>query len=273
MRKQIALACFALSVVYFGSSPTQASESSVINRKDTIPAVRSPITHGFWFPKTVAIGEEWYRGRLIQRGKHDETGKLPVSTHGKPHSDGHLGFTAINSTRWNITHHWFGGDDKNAEKQLYSRNPKWFFDPAKPANSVMGVFALFRWGMLNELEARSAIHDMITKYADREYSILADGAWLGAMAKLSKTDFTVNDGPRTVPNPLGLSQAKAIRNEISVIITHHFFGRNKDDTVMVMDQIFDDLVKVLVDFNGGSLSKKKAVIGVTDLVNQKVKKK
>ncbi len=60
MRKQIALACFALSVVYFGSSPTQASESSVINRKDTNPAVRSPITHGFWFPKTVAIGEEWY---------------------------------------------------------------------------------------------------------------------------------------------------------------------------------------------------------------------
>jgi hypothetical protein len=272
MRKQIALACFALSLVLFGSSPTQAIESPPLNSQDTDPSVRTPITHGFWFPKTVTIGEEWYRGRLIAQGGHAETGELPDSTDGHSAPDGHLGFTAINNTRWNITHHWFGGDDENAEKQLYSRNPVWFFDPVKPANSVMGVFALFRWGILNEIEARLAIHDMIKSYTDRECSILADGVWLGAMANLSVTKFQVNDGPRTVPNPLGVPVDQAIRNEISVIITHHFFGRNKDNTVMVMNQIYDDLVKVLEDFNAGMLSEKKARRDVTDLVNQKIKK-
>ncbi len=264
MRKQIALACFALSVVYFGSSPTRAIDSPALNSQDTNPSVRTPITHGFWFPKTVAIGEEWYRGRLIAQGGHKETGELPDSTD----LTGHIGFTAINSTRWNITHHWFGGDDKIGEKQLYSRNPKWFFDAAKPANSVMGVFALYRWGILNEIEARLTIHDMIKSYTDREYSILADGAWLGAMANLSKTKFKVNDGTRTVPNPLGLPDAQAIRNEISVIITHHFFGRNKDNTVMTMDQIYDDLVTVLMDFKDVTLLEEEALGGVTVLVNQ-----
>ncbi len=273
MTKQIALACVALSLVLFGSSPTQAIDSPALNEQDTDTTVRTPITHGFWFPKTVAIGEEWYRGRLIQQGGHEETGELPDSTDGHRRPDDHLGFTAINSTRWNITHHWFGGDDENGEEQLYSRNPDWFFDPADPANSVMGVFALFRWGILNEIEARFAIHDMIKSYTDREYSILADGAWLGAMANLSKTKFKVNDGTRTVPNPLGLPDAQAIRNEISVIITHHFFGRNKDNTVMGMNQIYDDLIKVLEDFNAGIRSEEKALSGVTDLVNQKIKKK
>jgi hypothetical protein len=92
------------------------------------------------------------------------------------------------------------------------------------------------------------------------------------MANLSVTKFQVNDGPRTVPNPLEVPVDQAIRNEISVIITHHFFGRNKDNTVMVMNQIYDDLVKVLEDFNAGMLSEKKARRDVTDLVNQKIKK-
>ncbi len=118
----------------------------------------------------------------------------------------------------------------------------------------MGVFALFRWGFLSEIEARLAIHDMITSYTDREYSIAADGVWLGAMANLSSSDFTVNDGPRPVPNPLGFPVDQAIRNEIGVIITHHFFGRNNDDTVLVFGEIFDDVVETLIKFNDGTIT-------------------
>ncbi len=233
------------------SSPAQAIDSPSLNNKDTNPNVRTSITHGFWFPKVVAIGEEWYRGRLIQDSLNGETGELPDTTD----PSGHLGFTAVNSTRWNITHHWFAGDDDLAADQLYSRNPDWFFDPADPPNSVMGVFALFRWGFLSEIEARLAIHDMITSYTDREYSIAADGVWLGAMANLSSSDFTVNDGPRQpVPNPLGFPVDQAIRNEIGVIITHHFFGRNNDDTVLVFGEIFDDVVETLIKFNNGTIT-------------------
>ncbi len=136
----------------------------------------------------------------------------------------------------------------------------------------MGVFALFRWGFLNEIEARFAIHDMITFYttmdSGREYSILADGIWLGAMANLSTTDFTMNDGSRTVPNPLLLPVDQAIRNEISVIITHHFFGRNHDDTVEVMDEIFKPLTRVLKKFNNGTFSEKKARRRITNMINE-----
>ena len=264
MKKQIILIGFVLSLGLFLSSPTQAIDSPSLNKDDTNTKVRTPITHGFWWPKTVAMGEEWYRGRLIQQGSHAETGELPDTSD----SDGHLGFTAINNTRWNITHHWFGGDDKLAKKQLYSRNPAWFFDSSKPANSVMGVFALFRWGLLNEIDARLTIHGMITSYTDREYTILADGVWLGAMANLSKTDFTVNDGSRMVPNPLGFPVDKAIRNEISVIITHHFFGRNHDDTVKVMDKIFTELVKELQKFNNGTVSEEKARKQIKDLIKK-----
>jgi hypothetical protein len=257
MKKLIILIGFVLSLGLLLSSHTQAIDSPQLNAQDIDPSVRTPITHGFWFPKIVAIGEEWYRGRLIQQGKHTETGQLPDPTD----PDGHLRFTAINSTRWNISHHWFGLDDENAEDQLYSRHPDWFFDPANPANSVMGVFALFRWGFLNEIDARLAIHDMITSYTDREYTILAEGVWFGVMANLL-------NGTRPVPNPLGLPKPQAIRNEISVIITHHFFGRNDDDTVQVMDQIYPDLRKVLEKFNNGNLSEEEARQEVTNLVNQ-----
>jgi len=257
------LPAFSLFLVFWVFSiPAQAIDSPALHKQDTNTKVRTPITHGFWFPKTVAIGEEWYRGRLIQQAGHDETGELPAL------SDGHLGFTAINSTRWNITHHWFGEDDDNANDQLYSRNPAWFFDPSNPANSVMGVFALFRWGFLNEIEARLAIHDMITVYTDREYTILADGIWLGAMANLSITDFTVNDGSRPVPNPLGLPVDQAIRNEISVIMTHHFFGRNHNDTVRVMDKIYESLVEVLQKVNKGTFSEEQARQEITDLIKK-----
>ncbi len=270
MKKQIILMGVMLSLGLFLSSPTQAIDSPSLNKDDTKTTVRTPITHGFWWPKTVAIGEEWYRGRLIQQDGHDETGELPDFSDGHAGSDGHLGFTAINSTRWNITHHWFGGDDDLAEAQLYTPNPAWFFDSSNPANSVMGVFALFRWGFLNEIEARLAVHDMIKSYrTGREYTILADGIWLGAMANLSTGDFTDNDGaPREVPDPLGLGDAQAIRNEISVIITHHFFGRNDDNTVQVMDEIFEDLIEVLVQFNNGGLSEEQARQEITELVNE-----
>jgi len=265
MKKQIILIGVMLSLGLFLSSPTQAINSLSLNKEDTKTNVRTPITHGFWFPKVVAIGEEWYRGRLIEQGSHPETGELPDSSD----SDGHFGFTAINSTRWNITHHWFGGDDALAEAQLYIPNPAWFFDSSNPANSVMGVFALFRWGFLNEIEARLAVHDMITVYTDREYTILADGVWLGAMANLSNTDFTANDGSRPVPNPLKLEDiAQAIRNEISVIITHHFFGRNDDDTVKVMDKIYKKLVKELQKFNDGTNSEEKARKKIKDLIKK-----
>ena len=40
-----------------------------------------------------------------------------------------------------------------------------------------------------------------------------------------------------------------------------------------MNQIYDDLIKVLEDFNAGIRSEEKALSGVTDLVNQKIKKK
>lgn len=260
MKKQFMLIGLVLSLGLFLSSPSKAIESKSLNKADTKTKVRSPITHGFWWPKIVAIGEEWYRGRLIPQGGHDQTGELPDISDG----DGHLGFTAINSTRWNITHHWFAGNDDLAWDQLYSRNTDWFFDPSKPANSVMGVFALFRWGLVNEIDARLTIHDMITSYTDREYTILADGVWLGAMANLSSTNFKVNNGSRTVPNPLGYPVDQAIRNEISVIITHHFFGRNDDDTVRVMDKIYKKLVKVLQKYNKGRLSEKKAKGGLSE---------
>ncbi len=268
MKKQIILIGFVLSLGLFLSSPTQAIDSPSLNKDDTNTKVRTPITHGFWWPKTVAMGEEWYRGRLIQQDGHDETGELPDFSDGHAGSDGHLGFTAINSTRWNITHHWFGGDDDLAEAQLYTPNPAWFFDSSNPANSVMGVFALFRWGFLNEIDARLAIHDMITVYTTREYTILADGVWLDAMANLSVTDFTVNDGPRTVPNPLGLPEEQAIRNEIGVIITHHFFGRNQDNTVEVFDKRFAELVTVLQDFNTGALTEEQAREAVRHVINK-----
>jgi len=268
MRKQIAWLGFALCLVLLSSSPLLALDSPALNSQDTNTASRTPITHGFWFPKVIAIGEEWYRGRLIQQGNHDETGELPDPTDGHPRPDDHLGFTAINSTRWNITHHWFAGDDALAEAQLYTPNPAWFFDSSNPANSVMGVFALFRWGFLNEIDARLAIHDMITVYTTREYTILADGVWLAAMANLSVTDFTVNDGPRTVPNPLGLPEEQAIRNEIGVIITHHFFGRNQDNTVEVFDKRFAELVTVLQDFNTGALTEEQARDAVRHVINK-----
>jgi len=254
-----------LSLGLFLSSPTQAIDSPSLNKDDTKTTVRTPITHGFWWPKTVAIGEEWYRGRLIQQdtslGSHVETGELPDTSDGHAGSDGHLGFTAINSTRWNITHHWFGGNDVLADTQLYTPNPKWFFDLGNPANSVMGVFALFRWGFLNEIDARLAVHDLINADTDREYSILADGVWLGAMANLL-------NGTRPVPNPLGFPIDQAIRNEISVIITHHFFGRNDDDTVKVMDKIYKKLVKELQKFNDGTNSEEKARKKIKDLIKK-----
>ena len=136
--------------------------------------------------------------------------------------------------------------------------------------SVMGVFALFRWGLLDEINARLTIHNMITSYTDREYTILADGVWLGAMANLSGTDFTVNDGPRNVPNPLGMPVDQAIRNEISVIITHHFFGRNRDDTVQVMNKIYAELVKELQKFNAGG-TEEKAREKIKDLIKKNSK--
>ncbi len=215
---------------------------------DTNPGVRTPITHGFWFPKLVTMGEEWYRGRLIELGSHNETGNLPDDTD----DDGHRGFTAKNGVRWLIAHHWFG-DDETAEEQLFSRNTAWFFDPADPANSVMGVFTLFRWGKLNELEARLAIHRMITTYTEREYSILRDGVWLYAMSDLLT-------GKRDVDaccNPLGLPREEAIRNEISVIITHHFFGRNHDNTVQVMNHIYDPLLVLLQKLNDDEISEER----------------
>jgi hypothetical protein len=231
---------------------------------DTNTHIRTPITHGFWFPKLVTFGEEWYRGRLLQQGGHTETGELPDASD----PDGHLGFTAINATRWLISHHWFG-EDEVGEEQLYSRNPDWFFDPVNPSNSVMGVFAMFRWGLLNEDEARLTIHNMITSYTDREYSILRDGVWVYAMANLSSTDFTVNDGSRVVPNPLGVSDAEAIRYEIGVIMTHHFFGRNRNNTVKVMNKIYDRLVQVLISLNNDTITDEQARLAIAKLVRRK----
>ena len=174
------MALFFMFYLFVGGSLTVAqAHSPSLDALDTNPKVRTPITHGFWFPKLLAMGEEWYRGRLIELGSHTETGDLPDDTD----SDEHRGFTAKNEVRWLIAHHWFG-DDETAEEQLFSRNPAWFFDPADPANSVMGVFALFRWGMLNEIESRLAVHQMITTYSDREYTILRDGVWLYAMSDL-----------------------------------------------------------------------------------------
>ena len=233
-----------------------------LDRLDTNTRIRTPITHGFWFPKTITAGEEWYRGRLIEQGSHTETGELPDDTD----PDGHRGYTAVNEVRWLISHHWFAGDDENAEEQFYSRNPDWFFDPANPPNSIMGVFALFRWGLLDEIDARLAIHDMITSYTDREYTILRDGVWLQAMSNLSATDFTVNDGSRTVPNPLGLPVDQAIRNEIGVIMTHHFFGRNRNNTVRVMSKIYERLVDVLIQLNNDAITDDEARLAVARLV-------
>ncbi|HHI94242.1 MAG TPA: hypothetical protein ENK04_12130 [Gammaproteobacteria bacterium] len=233
-----------------------------LDKLDVNPHIRTPITHGFWFPKLVAFGEEWYRGRLLQQGAHSETGELPDISD----SDEHLGFTAINATRWLISHHWFG-DDAIGEAQLYSRNPNWFFDPNDPANSVMGVFAMFRWGLLNEADARLAIHNMIKSYADQEYSILRNGVWLYAMANLSSTDFTVNDGSRAVPNPLGVSDEEAIRYEIGVIMTHHFYGRNRNNTVSEINDIYDDLIHLLIDLNNGVITDERARLALVKLVH------
>lgn len=142
----------------------------------------------------------------------------------------------------------------------------------------MGVFAMFRWGMINEIDARLAIHNMITLYTttppdetertdtDREYVILGDGFWLYAMSNLSSSDFTVNDGPRPVPNPLGLPEADAIRNEIGVIIIHHFYGRNKDNTVEVMNKIYEPLVALLEAFNDGTLTEEVVRKEITKLI-------
>lgn len=263
MKHKVLLSSIVLCLIFFfgiNANTAWAVESEALTEKDTSPGVRTPITHGFWFPKMVAIGEEWYRGRLIQSDAGVETGELPTGV------GDHRGFTAINNVRWNITHHWFGGDDVLANEQLYSRNPDWFFDAANPPNSVMGVFAMFRWGMINEIDARLTIHGMITNYTDREYVILGDGIWLFAMSKLSVTDFTVNDGPRTVPNPLGFSEADAIRNEIGVIIIHHFYGRNKDNTVEVMNKIYEPLVELLEDFNDASITEEVARKKISKLV-------
>lgn len=267
MNTSIHLVKVLLTVMALMLVPIQfalAHESNV-HRLDANPRVRTPITHGFWFPKLVTLGEEWYRGRLIEQGSHSETGELPDNSD----PDDHLGFTAVNATRWLITHHWFNGDDVLAEEQLYSRNPKWFFNPDNPADSVMGVFALFRWGMIDELEARLAIHRMINAYTDQPYSILGNGAWLRAMADLSNSDFTVNDGPREVPNPLELPEAEAIRNEIAVIITHHFFGRNRNNTDRVMTKIYPDLVEILMKFNDGEITEQEARLRVAFLVTRK----
>ena len=62
MKKQIILIGVVLSLGLFLSSPTQAINSPSLNKDDTNTNVRTPITHGFWWPKVVAIGEEWYRG-------------------------------------------------------------------------------------------------------------------------------------------------------------------------------------------------------------------
>ena len=75
-----------------------------------------------------------------------------------------------------------GGHTETGELPEAS-DPDWFFDPANPSNSIMGG-AIFRWGLLDEVEARLAIHNMITSYTDREYSILRDGVWIYAMANL-----------------------------------------------------------------------------------------
>ena len=168
MRKQITRLGFVLCLVLLWSSPILALDSPALNSQDTNTAIRTPLTHGFWFPKLIAIGEEWYRGRLVQSHANvTETDDLPDLSD----PTGHNGFTAINSTKWNITHHWFGGDSATAETVFYSQNMDWFFDAAAPQNSVMGVFALFRWGFLNEIDARLAIHDMITVYTTREYRV------------------------------------------------------------------------------------------------------
>ncbi len=251
--------------VSFAMIRPAASHETDLSVLDANPRVRTPVTHGFWFPKLVTIGEEWYRGRLVEQGSHPETGELPDASD----PDGHLGFTAVNAARWLITHHWFNGNDELAYDQFYFRNPNWFFNPVKPADSVMGVFALFRWGMIDELEARLMIHDMINRYTDRSYSILGDGAWLQAMADLSRTDFTANDGPREVPNPLGLPEDQAIRNEIAVIVTHHFFGRNRNNTDRVIRKIYSDLVDILMKFNAGEITEAKARMKIAWLVTRK----
>jgi len=249
------LGLFLVSIVNSVTAHEQVLDSLDVNTE-----IRAPITHGFWFPKLVAFGEEWYRGRLLEQGSHDKTGELPNAND----PDTHLGFTAINATRWLISHHWFG-EDKIGEEQFYSRNPNWFFDPVKPSNSVMGVFAMFRMGILNELDARLAIHKMINSYTDQTYSILRNGVWLYAMANLSTTDFTKNDGSRTVPNPVGLSDGEAIRYEIGVIITHHFFGRNQNDTVQIMDEIYDRLIHILRDLNANNITDENARLAITEL--------
>jgi hypothetical protein len=260
--KSIVNFMFGLSLL--ATSISAGAHQRNLDALDANTHIRTPITHGFWFPKLVTFGEEWYRGRLLDQGGHTETGELPDASD----PDGHRGFTAINATRWLISHHWFG-EDEIGEEQLYSRNPNWFFDPVNPSNSVMGVFAMFRWGLLNEDEARLAIHNMIKSYTDREYSILRDGVWIYAMADLSTTDFTVNDGSRVVPNPLGIPDDEAIRNEIFVIITHHFFGRNRNNTVKIMNNIYHRLVHVLINLNNDTITDEQARLAIVKLVSGK----
>ena len=255
---------FILGILILATNNSASAHEQNLNALDTNTHIRSPITHGFWFPKLVAFGEEWYRGRLLQQSEHAETGELPDASD----PDGHRGFTAINATRWLITHHWFG-EDEIGEEQLYSRNPNWFFDPVNPSNSVMGIFAMFRWGLLDEDEARLAIHNMITSYTDEEYSILKNGVWIYAMADLSNTDFTVNDGSRVVPNPLGVSADEAIRYEISVIMTHHFFGRNRNNTVKIMNKIYHRLVNILISLNNDTMTDSEARRAIVKLVRGK----
>jgi len=206
----------------------------VLHISDIDSIIRSPLTHGFWFLKVVAMGEEWYRGRFVEKSTVGETGNLPVVTD----PTGHLGFSAINEIRWLLTHHWFGGNDTLANKELYSKNTTWFFDAAKPLNSVMGVFAMFRYGLLNEDNARLAVHQMINIYSSTERSILANGIWIHVM-------IAVLDGSKKISNPLQLTTKKAVQNEINVLVTHHFFGNNNNNTVSLTDNYYKPLTRIL----------------------------
>lgn len=210
---------------------------------------RLSLHYGFWFHKLIAFGEEWYRGRLIENGRHKETGELPDATD----PDGHLGFTAENSVRWLITHHWFGGDDGMAAKEFYSPTGAWFFNPTNPRTSIMGIFAAFRWGKINESAARVRIHNIINakRLRPRGFSILWDGFWFGAIYQL------FND-TREVPNPLKLPKPEALRNEVGVIITHHLFGKNADNTANVMHMVYPKIVEIAKSYIRGTLTEKTA---------------
>ena len=51
-------------------------------------------------------------------------------------------------------------------------------------------------------------------------------------------------------------------------MTHHFFGRNDDDTVQVMDAIYPALVKELRKFNKGMLSEEEARTKIKDIIKE-----